>query len=410
MKGKMAIGLVLLAGAAMARPELYLPETVYATYGVECNVYFKNVTDAIVPGRYGWKARCKIGRQEADRWTWFEKAPSEKSSPGSYPLVVEMWDDEHGVVTAATTTVKVVSAPADKSRSIRLALFADSLTNCRFQNYLYEMMDQNGFTNYLPVGTRPFSNSGDKTCKHEANHDGYGGWGWSTFPTKYSLTEEEVASFQTEAERAQMQKFGVKLAKDQKWRESLLKSPILRIRDGKKVLDVQAFFDKVNGGKAPDYLVIELGTNDVFMPEDADRTNAVAGVRKSVVKLLDIMREAAPDMKIGVMTIQPGQDQDAFGRHYRCMQTEWNFRSNILVYNRMLQDVVKGYGDPKLSIIPNHVMVDTDHNYLTYDELPNRRAPIKLRRGGNAVHPDLPGGRQMADSIYSWLMAVEADR
>lgn len=405
-----AIGLLAAANVAMARPELYLPDVIYATYGVECNVYFKNVTDAIVPGRYGWNVRCDIGRQEESRWTWFEAKPDGKDAGSPHRLVVEMWDDEHGVVAAATTSVQVVKAPADKSRPIRLALFADSLTNCRYQNYLYEMMEKNGFSDYLPVGTRPFDNAGDKNCRHEARHDGYGGWTWFTFLTRYSLTEEEVSAFQSEAERAQMKKFGVQLPEGQKWRAGLLKSPIVRIKDGKRVVDVQGFFDRENDGKAPDYLVIELGTNDMFMSDDANRAEKVSWVRECAKKLVAAMRSAAPDMKIGVMTIQPGQNQDAFGRHYRCAQTEWNFRSNILAYDRMLQDMVRESGDPNLFVIPGHVAVDTDHNYITYDEPPNRRATTKTTRGGNAVHPDLPGGKQMADAIYSWIMAVESGK
>ena len=87
-----------LSLSAAARPTIFLAERMYAAPGVECNVYFKNVTDAIVPDRYAWNVKCGYGKHENFRWTFVAR---DEDAGKEFPLVLEMWNDELGLVTAA---------------------------------------------------------------------------------------------------------------------------------------------------------------------------------------------------------------------------------------------------------------------------------------------------------------------
>ena len=72
---------------------------------------------------------------------------------------------------------------------------------------------------------------------------------------------DELPPLQNRAEREQMLAFGIKnLPKSEAYR---LRSPLLRIVNGKKVLDIPAWLKKINQGKAPDFIVFQLGTNDI---------------------------------------------------------------------------------------------------------------------------------------------------
>ena len=397
MKGKQVMWFLLAAVAAAsltasAGPGIFLADRMYAAPGVECNVYFKNVTDAIVPDRYAWNVRCAFGKHENVRWTYVAK---DEDAGKEFPLVLEMWNDELGLVTAATTTVKVAKYPADRTRKLTVALLGDSLTGCRFQDQTARLMKEFGFTGYTTVGSR----------KGLANHDGYGGYSWGSFLSRYALTVDEINNVQSEAEREQLRKFGEKIPDGEEWRKALLRSPLVRIVDGKKTVDVQAWLDKVNGGAAPDVIVIELGTNDVFAEDEGNRLERLATMRIPAAKqLLKALRAVIPDATIAIMTIPPGADPDSFGANYGCQQSDFIFRRNVFAYNKALEELVKTSGDPKLALVPAHAAVDTVYGSIVRDVPANARTSRKVTRCVNAVHFDVTGANQFGDALFAWLV------
>lgn len=394
-----AVGLVRVVSGGV---ELHLPETIPAAVGVECNVYFANITDAIVPASYGWRVKCDVGLQEERRWTFRPKAGDAKTS---HRLVVEMWNDAVGRVAAATSTVAVVAAPENRKRPISLALIGDSLVNCRYPNYLYKLMSENGF-NYTPVGTRSHDNAQDKSIVQVAKHDGFGGYGWYSFLTTYAFTVAELDNLQSDAEKSHLRRLGSEIKSGDEWRKDLLRSPLLVWKDGAVRVDVKHWFGRINGGRAPDFILIALGANDVFRK---DESSIRAGLKNDVFpyakRLVDALRKDAPKSVIGIATALPGASQDAFGRDYGCQQTEWTYRRNVLAYNRALQRFVAKYGDPNLSLIPTCQAIDTRNGYLMSEKRVNARSPLTVRSADNALHPDISGGMQIADAIYAWLLS-----
>ena len=198
-----------------------------------------------------------------------------------------------------------------------------------------------------------------------------------------------------------MLKMGVrKLPKSQAWR---LRSPLLKLENGQKVMDIPGWLARINQGKAPDFIVIQLGGNDMFgcRPENLDaQVSAVMGHAR---KLLAELRKHAPDAVIGVTTSPAGCSQDGFGANYGCQESQYQFRRSIQRYNRELTAMVRNLADPKILIVPLHQCIDPDHSYLTADVPVHARSSKMVCRDINALHASKEGGMQLGDAIYCWL-------
>lgn len=392
-KGIVSVVLVVAFCRIEAAPTLFLGKQLHVVPGIERNVYFRSITDAFVPERYAWRARCMRGRQEKTRWSYTAK---DCDVGKSFPLVVEMWDDENGLVAAATSSVHVIGFPADRTKKLTMALLGDSLTGCRFLDQTAKLMREFGFTGFKTIGKRK---------ELIARHDGYGGFGWETFLTRYAFSMDEIDQVQSEAEREQLRKFGEKIPAGQDWRKHLLKSPLVRIVNGEKRVDIQSWVGDINGGVPPDVIVIELGTNDVFGEPEGDR---VAWMKRNcepgILKLLDSLHRILPKTMIAVMTIPPGADQDAFGVNYGCAQAEFVFRRNVIAYNRLLEKIVCESNNRRLCLVSAHAAVDPVYGYITRDVPAHDRTTVAVERCVNAVHFDETGARQYGDALFGWLV------
>ena len=378
----------------------FAPEKIYAVPGVECAVHYTRLFDSYTPGRYALEALSKKGRAYSDRWCF---TATEKEAGTKFPLVLNAWDDDVGLVASITTTVVVAREPSPeaKSRKITLALLGASGTNCRYQDRVMEQMRRNGFSGYTPVGSRhPEKSTGVcESGEFIAAHDGYGGYSWGSFLTRYALTVDEIDNVQAAAEREQLKSFGVKLAPGNEWRKSLLKSPLLRIKDGKKVVDVQAWFDKINGGSAPDYIVIALGGNGVWIQRPDSNQGKVDEEVAQAHKLVPILRAAAPNAVIAIMSSVGGSlDQDSWGHNYGAVQSCFIGNKSFIAYNRAMKEFCEKSGDPNLVFVP----VSQGVSHL--DGYP------KGRKSGNALHPNQIGGRQLGDALFAWLATDAAER
>ena len=89
---------------------LILPPVVYATPGIECNVYFDNIILAINPRNYAFDVTCPKGLQFQERWAY---TPTE-DEVGEYPIVIEARDDANEVVARGKTTIRVAAEKSTK--------------------------------------------------------------------------------------------------------------------------------------------------------------------------------------------------------------------------------------------------------------------------------------------------------
>lgn len=368
-----------------------MPETIYAAQGVPCNVYFARMLDSVNPRAYVYEASAEVGNCWEDRWSW---TPTEKDSGRKVKVVFKVWDD-NGLVSAATTTVAVAGSTPSYAggRRISLALLSASCTNCGYQDHLRTRMLEAGFAGYTPVGSHTGGSSSLECDPAKgAPHDGYGGFSWGTFLTQYALTVDEIDNLQAEAEKEQLRSFGVRLAPGNEWRKGLLKSPIVRIRNGKKVVDVQAWFDKINGGKAPDYIVVTLGGNGVACIAEGKIESAVAREMANAKKLVAYLRAAAPDAVIAVTSAVGGSIlQEGWGKNYGARFPAFRGHRNRIVYDRAAMRFVRESGDPKMVFVSICQNVDPVNGYP------------KGPKYANALHCLKSGGKMIGDALFAWL-------
>lgn len=98
--------LVLASSGAAARPSFVVPERLYAVPNVTCDVNYAQLFDSYTPNRYVLEALSPVGKCYASAWQFVPKA---SDAGKTYPLVLNAWDDEHGLVASATTSVRVAS-------------------------------------------------------------------------------------------------------------------------------------------------------------------------------------------------------------------------------------------------------------------------------------------------------------
>lgn len=375
---------------ASAGVEVSLPAELPAAPGVRCAVYFRNVTDAERPEDYDVRVVCEVGSSDGRAWTWM---PEERDAGRRIPLFLS-FASEGAVVASTTTCVAVAALPVDRSRPFSLALLGDSLTNCRYQDRLLERMREAGFTGYRAVGSRTGYSAAPvgEFEPGQAAHDGYGGYSWASFLKTYALTPNELDNIQAESERRQLEEDGVKIDAGTGWRRNLLKSPLVRLEKGRKVVDVQRWFDSVNAGAAPDVILIALGSNDVFYRNRDGRNregkDVCAQVSQNIDALLDVLRAAAPTSMIVLATAPTGGRQSGFTANYGTFRTASDFRASALAYNRLIAGKLAVRKDPRMTILPIHHAIDFEKGYLD----------------DNALHPNSAGGRMIADALYAGLV------
>ena len=374
---------------------LVLPEMIYAAPCIETNIFFENVVDTANINAYAVEVKCPVGKHYTNRWAW---TPRKEDAGKTFELEMRLFND-YGQVISGKTRIYVAKEPADYKKPIRLALLGDSLLLCQYPERLRDIMKQSGFVNYVPVGS--YTPSGKIPQPGDMAHDAYGGFAWGDFLKRWKYSIHAVNGIQDKAEREQMIALGViNVPKSDDYR---MRSPLLRLENGKPVLDIPNWLKRINNGKAPDFIIIELGGNDVFSASAERLDEYVASSMRNARKLLAELRKHAPDSQIGVTTGQVGCSQDGFGLNYGCRQSSYQYRRNIQRYNLEITRLVKSLNDPAIEMVPIHHNIDSVNSYIKKSRNVHSRSKVTRMTDVNALHPNLEGGYQVADSIYGWL-------
>ena len=358
--------------------QLFLPEHLYAVPGIECNIYFRNIFLTINHANYIFDVDCKFGRQDVKRWRF---TPVAADAGKTFPLTVKVYD-KNGLAAVGRTTVHVAPSDAGKDKAISILVVGDSLTNATvYPTRLHTLCKQPGNPKLTMIGSH---RGGGRTPEPGGvAHEGYGGWTWKAFMSRYPDAS--------------------KLEKMTPVRQNYATNKFLVLKDGKRVFDLAAYLQKYNQGKAPDVITFQLGVNDVFSADDKNLDGRIKAILTNADNLIAAFRKDAPNALIGVGYVTPGANQDAFGTNYKCGQTAWGYYRNHFRLNQAMAKHFAKYKDAKLVMIPSNVGLDTENNFPTRKEAVNSQNKTVTSRQSNGVHPAPAGYNQMGDTFYAWL-------
>jgi hypothetical protein len=112
---------VILAGDL----QLTLPPVVYATPDVQMSIYHDNIVLTEKPQDYRFEFECKLGTNEARRWT---VKPTD-ADVGDHPLAITVKDASGKVLEQGKTTLHISPRKAGADKTLRLLIVGDSLTH-----------------------------------------------------------------------------------------------------------------------------------------------------------------------------------------------------------------------------------------------------------------------------------------
>ncbi|MBR2365331.1 MAG: hypothetical protein IKA79_09015, partial [Lentisphaeria bacterium] len=194
------------------------------------------------------------------------------------------------------------------------------------------------------VGTRP-----RKVAKGGMMHEGFPGWSWYYFTNK---------------------------------------GPFVKQKEGYPLhLDVQGYLNRVNEGKAPDFITVQLGVNDVFGRDDFRLPSVLKAVEQRMDKLVSELRKCAPDAVIALAYPTPASVNRDMTKT-KLTAAVWRYQQNLFEYNYLLQKKFTGKNnDRKILLVPVGTSLDCEKNFDVKDH----------------VHPTVAGGNQLGDALYAFL-------
>jgi lysophospholipase L1-like esterase len=344
-------------------PRLFLPSHMYAVAGESWTAHLGNTVLTETRAALRFAVECPVGKQEGDRWS----IPPQEARPGSYPFLVHLLDSGGRPVAAASSTLHISPARAGASQTgCTVLVVGDSLTAAGvYPEEVARLFARPGNPPLHMCGTQTRKN-GDPQLKNVA-HEGYGGWTWKSFLTRYDTGEPEAGKTN--------------------------KSPFVFVSGELPApkVDMQRYLNERCRGRVPDFITVLLGINDCFRLKADQPTSLDEGITDMLLHaehLISEFRKAAPKAVIGICLVPPPNDRDsAFVANYREQYPRWNWRQ---VQHRIMerqQQHFSGREQENIAILPIGLEIDTWNGYPE----------------GNAVHPNETGYRQIGASVYAWL-------
>lgn len=343
---------------------LTLPAEMYAVVGGELNVYFDNIVLTQTPENFSFDFGCDVGTVEARRWRVLPTA----DDAGRHKLTVTVRDSGGKVIEHAATMLNVVPADAGEGRKVKILIVGDSLTHATaWPNEVARLLANEGNPQWRMLGThRPSS-----AAKGVA-HEGYGGWTWQRFVTKYEPEPDG-----THRKRS---------------------SPFVFLgEDEKPKLDVARYFDEHFDGERPDVVFFLLGINDCF-GANPDDPKAIDTRIDLMVHQADLLlanfHMAAPNADLAICaTTPPNARESGFEANYKGRYHRWGWKR---IQHRLVERLLSKFErkpDATNDVAGHFFVVPTHLNLDPVDGYPEN----------NGVHPNGFGYRQIGASVYSWL-------
>lgn len=351
---------------------LALPPEVQAVVGLEANIYFDNVALMLNAANYAFDVDCPKGRQQEERWTLVPQA----DDIGVHELRLRVRNAQNQLVARGKCTLHVAPADAGHDKNASLLMIGDSLTHASaYPERVLTLSESTGGPKLTLIGTH-----GPNGTPGRVRHEGYGG----------STAQRFATHFATTARQGDYRQRG---------------SPFLYAdAEGNTRLDFAAYCRDVNEGRAPDFVTIFLGPNDVFSNNDETIEAGIATMLDHYDRLINMVRSAAPAARIGVMLpVPPAASQDAFGANYSNGQTRWQYRRNQHRLVEQMIDHYSGREQERIDLVPVYLNLDCRRNYPAEVVPANAGHAAETVRQNNGVHPATSGYNQIGDALFAWL-------
>jgi len=340
-----------------------LPPVIYATPDVEMSIYHDNIVLTETPQNYRFEFTCDIGSNETRRWT---VKPADRDV-GDHPIAITIKDASGKVLEQGKITLHVSPRIAGEGKTLRLLIVGDSLTHATvYPNEIANLLSRPSNPKWTMLGThKPAS------AKPGVAHEGYGGWAWATFLTKFTPETPGVTAGPL-ARKAT--------------------SPfIFPSADGKTgTFDLNRYFKGHCDNQPPDVVTFLLGINDCFGADPQNPDAKINEVLDNADKLLAEFHKAAPTAILAVgLTTPPNSRQEAFTANYKDKYPRWGWKR---IQHRIVQLMLKRLSNREQDGIH---LVPTELNLDPVDGYPNN----------NGVHPNPTGYAQIGASFYSWMKA-----
>jgi lysophospholipase L1-like esterase len=344
-------------------PRLTLPRSIHAVAGLETAVYFANTILAEDPSQYRFEVDCRLGKAEPKRWAF---TPAEADA-GTHAFTLRLLDAQGRAVASAQSELRVAPAAAGAALpGLTVLTVGDSLTAAGiYPTEIARLFSLPGNPALHMLGTRHPKTP--EASSLGAAHEGYGGWKWKDFLTRFSQEEPKDG-------RVNQSPFVFPTAEPPGFR-----------------VDFKRYLTEKCDNNPPDFLTVLLGINDCFGLKAENPTAVDQGITEVLLQaegMIAEFRKVAPKAKIGICLVPTPNDREAaFVANYKEAYPRWNWRQ---IQHRVVERQLKHFFDREkenLFIVPTELNIDSWNGYPET----------------NAVHPNEAGYRQIAGSIYAWI-------
>lgn len=345
---------------------LNLPEKIYATTGIELNIYFENITENWK--EYEWNVQCSKGMQ-LERGYCYTPA---NSDTGTTTLTITAKRLNGTRVYSKTVSLITSASTAGNSTTKSVIILGDSTTdNGGVIVKLHEDFtgDVMSVTTLGTRGTAP------------NNHEGRSGWTLNDYFTKASITYP---------------------AGDPR---GTVYNPFYNPTS--ETFDAAYYFAN-SGVSVPDWFIINMGINDMFnYTSDTSLETQIDTCLGYLSNMITSIKAVSANIKIGIcVTIPPNSSQDAFGKAYACGQTRDRYKRNNSLWASAIIAEFDGKNSDNIYVIPIHTNLDTVYN-MGMETLPvnarNTDITYQSPIANGGVHPVLVGYWQIADVYKAFL-------
>ncbi len=337
--------------------KVFLNDKYFLAPGDNFQLFFRSVIQAVNPYIYYIKLTGTVGHHYN---RYFEWEPTSADAGKSFPLKLEV-KDENGKVLGSATTQLVVSKANSNAPTKNILCIGDSLTSSG-------VWVEQGTSRYAAAGGGTINLLGTVTSSG-VKHEGRGGWQWSSYVSGYGSTPSPFKATSG---------------------------------SGISFLD----YTQRNGYSGIDELYILMTYNGVG---GAFRTfNMNTEPFKSAKILIDQFHKDYPNAKITLLGIPLPSLNGGLGAYYTINQAygdNYGQFVTVLNYNNQLKAFAK---DSEYSSFMRFVDIggqfDSEYNMPTQGKKVNNQNST-TEQVGNAMglHPSTNGYRQIGDAFYRAL-------